>query len=367
VLAGAVAQRPHVGGHTWVFLQYLLGLQALGWDVMLVDSLAADQAESADYLVGVMERFRLADAYAVLIDGSEETIGRSRRDAVEHARSSAALINVMGYLKDDEVLAAAPMRVFLDIDPGFGQMWRALGLADPFAEHDAFVTVGENLGLEGCTIPTCGLDWIATPQPVVLDEWPVAGGVGDTFTSVGAWRGPYGPIDYGGRTYGLRVHEFRRFLELPRRTGRSFEVALDIHAAEEADLARLREDGWRLADPRAVAGTPEAYREYIAGSLGELMVAKNMYVASRSGWFSDRSICYLASGRPVLAQDTGIRGRYPHGDGLLVFSDLDEAREGVEAIAGDPDRHRRAAREIAEAHFASDIVLPRLLDELGIG
>jgi hypothetical protein len=201
---------------------------------------------------------------------------------------------------------------------------------------------------------------------VVLDQWPVAKEPADTFTSIGAWRGPYGPVVYDGRTYGLRVHEFRRFLELPRRTERLFEVALDIHAAEEADLNSLRENGWQLADPRSVAGTPEDYRDYIARSAAELMVAKNMYVASNSGWFSDRSICYLASGRPVLAQDTGIRERYPTGDGLLVFSDLDEACSGVQAIAADPDRHRRAAREIAETHFSSNVVLPTLLKKLGL-
>jgi len=367
ILAGAVAQRANVGGHTWVFLQYLLGLRALGWDVMLVDRLTADEpAASSRYLVDVMERFGLGDSFTVLLDDGA-TAGRSREEALEHARTSAALINVMGYLDDEDILAAAPKRVFLDIDPGFGQMWRALGQADPFAGHDEFVTVGENVGRGDCTVPTCGIDWITTPQPVVLNEWPVADGAGEAFTSVGAWRGPYGPIEYEGRTYGLRVHEFRRFLELPRRTGRRFEVALDIHAAEHEDLTRLHESGWTLADPGVVAATPQAYRDYIRGSSAELMVAKHIYVATRSGWFSDRSICYLASGRPVLAQDTGIRERYPVGEGLLAFSDLDEAQAGVEEIASHPERHRRAAREIAEDRFASDVVLPRLLEKLGLG
>jgi hypothetical protein len=365
VIAGAVAQRPNVGGHTWVFLQYLLGLRDLGWDVLLVDRLSAEDPPGGGYLAEVMRRYGLEEAYCVLLDDGQ-TIGRSHSDAVEHARTSAALINVMGYLDDEEILAAAPLRAFLDIDPGFGQMWRALDLADPFAGHDAFVTVGENIGRDGCAIPTCGIDWITTPQPVVLSQWPFTPGAGAAFTSVGAWRGPYGPVEYEGRTYGLRVHEFRRFLGLPVLTGRRFEVALDIHAAEEDDLARLREGGWALADPAVVAATPEAYRDYIHGSGAELMVAKNMYVESRSGWFSDRSICYLASGRPVLAQDTGFRERYPVGEGLLGFSDVDEACAGVEEIVSDPARHQRAARAIAEAHFDSRVVLPRLLAELGI-
>jgi hypothetical protein len=366
VLAGAVAQRPGVGGHTWVYLQYLLGLRALGWEVLLLDSLPTDEAATATYLVEVMERFGLADAYSVLLEGTSDTVGRSRGEALEHVRDSAVLINVMGYLDDEELLGAAPMRAFLDIDPGFGQMWRALGLADVYPGHDAFVTVGENIGAPDCAIPTCGIDWITTPQPVVLDQWTPGEGLGTAVTSVGAWRGPYGPIEYEGRTYGLRVHEFRRFLDLPRRTGEEFEVALDIHAAEGQDIARLEECGWRLADPRAVAGTPEAYRDYVRGSAAELMIAKNMYVDTNSGWFSERSICYLAAGRPVLAQDTGIRRRFPEGEGLLPFSDVDEACARVEELKADPARHRRAAREIAEAHFSADVVLPRLLAELGV-
>jgi hypothetical protein len=349
-----------------VFLQYLLGLRALGWDVLLLDRLASRDDAAIDYFTGVMERFGLEGAYSVLLDDGE-TLGWSRGDVVEHVRTSAALINVMGFVDDDEVLATAQVRVFLDIDPGFGQMWRELGLADPFEGHDLFVTVGENIGSDGCDIPTCGLEWVTTPQPVVLDLWPVADGPGGGFTSVGAWRGPYGPIEYQGKTYGLRVHEFRRFSELPRLTEQRFELALDIHSADEADIARLGEHGWELADPAHVAASPESYRDYLAGSTAELMVAKNMYVATNSGWFSDRSACYLACGRPVLAQDTGFRERYPVGEGLLAFSDLDEARTGVEAITGDPERHRRTAREIAEEHFESSRVLTRVLAELGIG
>jgi hypothetical protein len=365
VLGGAVAQRPHIGGHTWVFLQYLLGLRQLGWDVLLVDRLTADQAGEAGYFVDAMERFGLGDAYSVLLEDGE-TLGRSRADAVEHARTSAALMNVMGFIDDEEILGASPLRVFFDIDPGFGQMWRELGLADPFEGHDAFVTVGENVGREGCGIPTCGLEWITTPQPVVLDQWPAADGAGGAFTSVGAWRGPYDPVEFRGKTYGLRVHEFRRFLDLPARTGQQFEVALDIDSADEADIASLRDAGWRLVDPAKVAASPEDYREYLRGSAAELMIAKNIYVDTRSGWFSDRSICYLACGRPVVAQDTGFRDRYPVGEGLLAFSDLEEARAGVEEIVADPLGHGQAARALAEEHFRSDLVLPRILGALGI-
>ena len=376
VLAGALAQRPNHGGHTWVFLQYLLGLRRLGWDVLFVDWLHPDMcgteagvetSVNLRYLRDVFERFGLGDAYAVTDVSTGTSYGVARREVIERIRHSAALVNFMGYLDDEDLLGAAPVRVFLDIDPGFGQMWRALGLADPFAGHDLFVTVGENIGAPECSIPTCGLDWITTPQPVVLDEWPVVEDRGEAFTSVAAWRGPYGPIEYEGRTYGLRVHEFRRFVELPRISGHTFELALDIDSAESGDLELLRANGWHLADPVTVAADPWSYRDYIQGSLAELMVAKNMYVQARTGWFSDRSICYLASGRPVLAQDTGLAGRFGERDGLVLFSTLDEAREGAGRIASDPILHGRAARSIAEDHFGSDQVLSRLLARLRVG
>jgi hypothetical protein len=378
VISGSLAQRPFHGGHTWVFLQYLLGFRRLGYDVVFIDRLEPGMCIDGHgrpspfrtsinlrYLAEVMHRFGFDDSWAVLFDGGAEVVGLERRALVERVRNSITLINVMGFLDDAELLASVPRRVFLDIDPGFGQMWRALGLHDLFVGHDDYVTVGENIGKPECTIPTGGIEWIGTKQPVVLDEWAPATGAGERFTSVGAWRGPFAPIEYEGRTYGLRVHEFRKFFELPRRARARFEVALDIDEQEVNDRARLEEAGWVLADPRAVAADPWTYREYIRSSAGELMVAKNMYVETHSGWFSDRSICYLASGRPVLAQDTGLASVVPSGEGLVTFSTLDDAVRGADAILSDYPRHARAAREIAEEYFASDRVLAGLLDRLG--
>ncbi|MGH9135746.1 MAG: hypothetical protein ACRD0G_01700 [Acidimicrobiales bacterium] len=377
-IAGSLAQRPRVGGHTWVFLQYLLGFRRLGWDVHFVDRLepGTEKGAGVDYLASVMERVGLGDRWTLLYDGGREVYGVDRAEAVSRARRSAFLLNVMGFLDDADLLAAAPRRVFLDIDPGFGQLWRDLGLHDLFAGHDDHVTIGENIGRPGCLIPTCGLDWITTKQPVVLDEWPVAGEAGEAaeaaeaaggrITSVCSWRGPFGPIEHHGTTYGLRVHEFRRFLELPSLTGETFELALDIDDADAADLDRLRANGWGVVDPSVVASDPWRYRGYVQQSAAELCVAKQLYVATGSGWFSDRSACYLASGRPVVAQDTGLAGLVPAGDGLLTFGTLDEAVAAVEAVRSDPVRHGRAAREVAEAHFSSDVVLPKLLAALGV-
>jgi hypothetical protein len=373
VIAGSVAQRVGVGGHAWVFLQYLLGFRRLGFDVLFVDWLDAamcrgpvERSEEVAYLRAVMEQSELGDSFSLLDrDRGEAVAGLSRREVVRRAGESALLLNVMGYLDDEEILAAAPLRVFVDIDPGFGQMWRELGLADVFAGHDRFVTIGENIGRPGCKIPTCGLEWIATPQPVVLERWPVRSGGGRAFTSVCSWRGAFGPVEYHGKVFGLRVHEFRKFAHLPRLSGRPFELALDIDEADAGDRALLERNGWTLVDPRSVVADPAAYQSYIAGSRAEIMVAKAAYVEARSGWFSDRSICYLASGKPVLAQDTWL-DRYPTGEGLITFSTLEEAVAGVEEIERDYDRHARAARQLAEDHFDSDRVLGRLLERLGV-
>lgn len=364
VIAAALAQRPNAGGHTWFALQYLLGFRALGWEVTLVDRLDPGMPrEGIGYLAATMERFGLADEWSVLLpDG--ESAGRSRSHVRRRLESSDLFLNVMGYLDDEELLGRAPLRVFLDIDPGFGQMWRELGLADPFAGHDRFVSVGLNVGSPGCGVPDCGLEWITTLPPVALDHWPAAAG-GTRFTSVATWRGPYGPVEFEGRTHGLRVHEFRRFLFLPERLPAEFELALAIDRADAADIERLRGAGWRLVAPIEVAGDPDAYRRYVQGSAAELTVAKGMYVETESGWFSDRSACYLASGKPVVAQETGFSAHLPTGEGLLTFSDVEEAVEAVEGVRREHERHARAAREIAEEHFAAGRVLSRLVDELG--
>jgi hypothetical protein len=379
VVAGSLAQRPARGGHTWVFLQYLLGFRQLGWDVHFVDRLEPDMCvddrgaptslrSSANlrYLAHVMDRFGLADRWTLLYDEGREVAGRGRDEAIEAASRSALLLNVMGYLEDEEILSAAPLRVFVDIDPGFGQIWHELGLARPFEGHDRYLTVGGNLGSPDCAIPTCGLDWVTTKPPVELSEWPAVPAGGERFTSVVSWRGPFGPLEYAGRTYGLRVHEFRRFIELPQRTSATFEVALDIDEADEPDRWALSENGWVLADPVAAAGDPWRYRDYVQRSSAELMIAKNLYVDTRSGWLSDRSVCYLASGHPVLVQDTGLDGLVPTGEGLIAFSTLEEAVAGAKEIVGDYERHSRAARALAEDHFAAGIVLGGLLSDLGV-
>ena len=380
VVAGSVAQRPGQGGHTWLFAQYVLGLKRLGWDVLLLDRLepgmcrdvagAACPFESSwnlAYWNDVLDRFDLRERASLIYDRGAQVAGVQMRDILQHVRSSACVLNVMGFVDHEAILEAAPLNVFVDIDPGFTQMWQDLGQTDFLGGHDAYVTVGANVGRPDCAIPTCGREWIAWRQPVLLDEWhaPAAAST-RRFTSIGAWRGPYASVEYGGRTYGLRAHEFRRFVSLPATRCGEFEVALDIDGHDTRDRELLDAHGWSLADPAVVAADPWVYRDYVWASGAEFMVAKGMYAHTNSGWFSDRSICYLAAGRPVLAQQTGIEQLYPTGEGLVTFSTLEEARAGAEAIVGDYQRHATAARDIAAEYFESDRVFGDLLTRLGV-
>jgi hypothetical protein len=376
VIAGALAQKPGQAGHTWQFLQYLLGFRRLGWNVTFVDRLepgmCVDRAGSPAsferswnlrYLERVMREFGLQRDFSLIYNGGESTAGLDKATLLRRVRESVMLVNVMGFLNDPEILDAARRRVYLDTDPGFPQMWQELHLAHPVTGHDRYVTIAENIGLPECTIPTLGVEWIRWRQPVVLDQWPVQPHGGEWFTGIGSWRGPYAPVEYRGQVYGLRVHEFRKFMELPRRTDRGFQVALDIDSAERGDLERLEANGWSMVDPRTVGADPLRYREFIQTSKAEFMVAKGMYVATRSGWFSERSLCYLASGKPVVAQDTGLGDLFPSGEGLVTFSTIEEAVDAVMDVSDRYAVHSEAARSVAETYFDSDTRLTELVSE----
>ncbi len=377
-IAASIAQRPGYGGHASAFLQYALGLRQLGYEPILIDRLSAEMAIDAEgrpcpaarraaieWFERVTELAGLRGSCALLLDDGQ-TIGLGRERLIDAIAAAPCLIDVMGFLGDEELLGASELRVFLDVDPGFPQLWRELGQADLLSGHHRHATVGANLGRPGCEIPDCGIDWIGLRPPVVLEQWPAAPRASSAFTSVCSWRGPYAPIECEGRRLGLRAHELRRFAELPRRVEAEFVLALDIETADGRDADLLAGHGWQLRDPRALAGAPAAYRELIRRSGAEIAIAKNIYVATRSGWFSDRSACFLASGRPVLCQDTGFRETLPVGEGLLAFATLEEAVEGANSILGDWARHSRAAREIAEEHFDARKVLDGLLSGIGV-
>jgi hypothetical protein len=375
-VCGSIAQRPGRPGHAWAILSWVLGLRKLGHDVLFVDRLdpdcvgrslsATEAARSAEgsWLTAAMAAVGLVDRHAALLP-DEQTLGMPRPKLLGDLRRCELLLDVNGFLRDEELLAAAERRVYLDIDPGFAQIWEAQGLPHGLAGHDDFVTVGTNLGAGSCRVPTGGRRWIKTLPPVPLELWPVAP-AGEAFTTVGSWRGPFGPLEHAGATYGLRAHEFRRFVSLPAKVAAPFEVALEIDREDEGDREALEVNSWKLLDPlRELAGF-DAYRRFVQRSRAEISIAKGVYVGTRGGWFSDRSACYLASGKPVVAQATGVEGALPTGRGLLCFEDLDGAARAAEEVCGDLQRHCAAARAIAEEHLEAGVVLARLLDRLGV-
>jgi hypothetical protein len=368
IIAGAVARRIEGGGHVWALLQWALGFQRLGWSVLFLDRIEPSpglrDSSRIRGFVEVMDDLGLEDCYSLDLGPHEPPVGLSRQEVLLEANHADLLVNIMGYLEDEDVLARVGRRVFLDIDPGFGQMWKALGWCDPFDGHDAFVTVGGNLGKGDCRIPTCELPWIPTLPPVVMDLWPRRERRSERFTSVGAWRGPFDAVEFRGYTYGLRVHEFRRFASVPRHAHRPFQMALDLDPADASDRLLLERGGWELVDPSRVAGDPWAYRRYIQESMAEFQVSKGMYVQSRSGWFSDRTACYLATGRPALVQDTELGSHIETGEGLLTFRTPQEAVEATKEIDRDWIRHSAAARELAVERLESGVVLNRLLERL---
>ncbi len=379
MVAGAIAHHPLGGaGNAWAFLEYVLGFRALGIETFYVEHLDAKEcwddrwrpssfAESANvrYLEDISRRFGLEGFTAALDFSGDAHVGLSRREVRQLAAETDLFVNMSGRFHLRDILEAARRRLYLDMDPGFTQIWQEQYKVDMnLAGHDAYVSVGLNLGQADCPLPTCGIAWQTTLPPVVVDEWQTEVPAGSTYTTIADWRG-YSEVEWQDAWYGQKSQEFRRLLELPQQVPAPLELCLAIHP-DESDRAELLRHGWRLSDPLIHAATPDTYRDYIRRSRGELTAAKHGYVAGRTGWFSDRSACYLAAGRPVILQDTGF-GRYlPTGEGLLAFADLAGAAAAVATVEADYDRHARAARRLAREHFDARRVLPRLLDLAGV-
>jgi hypothetical protein len=346
-----VARDAHQGGAIWAVLQYVLGLRRLGHDVILAEEVGDESFDT------ITPRFTTL-VHELGVPGV--LVSPARR--IGAFDGADLLLNISGTLTDEGLLERCATRAYVDLDPGFTQLWHATGEADMgFDRHDRFVTIGHGIGDR---IPDCGQEWITTPQPVVLEHWPVADAATDrALTTVGHWRA-YGSIHHGGVHYGQKAHSLRPLFGLPGLTGARFRLALGIHPDERDDLAALGREGWVLVDPLEAAGTPAAYRDFVQRSWAELGVAKHGYAQARCGWFSDRSVCYLASGRPVLAQDTGFGTWLPTGDGVLAFASADDVAAGIESLRADYRRHRRAARELAEQVFRAEHVLGALIDRL---
>lgn len=377
VVCGALANKPGNGGAAWTRLSWALGLRRLGCDVYFVEQIApgtcldetgapcdVDRSINLAYFRHVMERFGMDTASALIVEDTKRSFGLEWAELVALANDADLLVNISGHLTIDTLKPRFRTRAFIDLDPGYTQFWDAQALTGSHVrDHDVYFSVGENIGKPGCDIPDGGIEWRPIRQPVLLDEWPVVASVNapTRFTTVASWRGPFGRVKHDQREFGLKAHEFRKFMALPTVSDHAFEVALELHAADERDAQSLRRSRWTVVDPKLVAGDPFAFRQYVQRSSAEFSVAQGIYVETQSGWFSDRTVRYLASGKPALVQDTGFSRNYPVGNGLLSFRTIEDAARGADRIAGEYERHSRAARALAEEFFDSDKVLKGLL------
>jgi hypothetical protein len=367
VVAGAISSKLHNGGEAWVRMSWLRAARAVGCDAWLFEQIADPSPEQIRYFEDVTAWFGVAGR-AVLADASgQAVVGPEGIDPRDVAEAADVLLNISGHLHGPTLFERFGRRVLIDIDPGFTQMWHARGLTGAMVEgHDALATIGENIGDHDCPIPTGGLPWIQTRQPTCVADWTGAGpAAANSFTTVASWRGSYGPVEHDGHRYGVKAHEFRKVLDLPSRCPEAhLEIALDIHAGDHSDRAALVDHGWELSDPADASATPHRFRQYVHRSSAELSVAQGMYVDTRSGWFSDRTVRYLASGRPVVVQDTGFTRNLPVGEGLLAFDDAAGAADAVRDVLEDYPRHAAAARRVAEEHFGPHRVIGDLFGKV---
>jgi hypothetical protein len=353
------------GGHAMHVLQILEGLRRLGHDVLFLEFLEERPAPEAAAAFGAT----LGDRPGALLDAAtgERFAGLPRENVAAFAAGAHAVISLAAHYRREPwpLLETVRPRILIETDPGYTHLWTADGdPLDIFGEHDVHFTVGMNVGTPRSPIPTCGIEWRPLLPPVVLDWWLADAALErDRFTTVGAWR-DYGYLEFDGETFGPKVEEFAKFMELPRVAGEELELTLAIEP-EDPDREVLLANGWRL-EPPSLVDTPLRYRDYVAGSLGEFSCAKGGYVGTRSGWFSDRSACYLAAGRPVVLQSTGFEDILPVGEGAFAVRDVGEAAAAIAEIRGDYARHARGARELAREFFDAERLLSRMLEESGL-
>jgi len=374
VVLGYIVRGP-LGGLAWHHLQYVMGLSLLGHDVYFVED-SDDYEGCYDPQTGVtgsdpgyglrfaghcfkmaemQDRWAYYDAHTLRWHGpcAENIVG-----ICEHAD---VLLNISGVNPIRPWFGDIPIRALIDTDPAFTQIRH---LEDPSArqlalKHNVFFSFAENWGTEDCVVPDDGFPWQTTRQPIVLQAWPVVPAPKDgKFTTVMQWDS-YKVREYNGIRYGMKSSSFEPYLNLPRFTDAELELAL---GSETAPQELLKKSGWLVCDPLKVTRDLNTYQRYIQRSKAEFSIAKHGYVVTRSGWFSERSANYLASGRPVLVQETGFSAWMNTGSGVIAFNSPDEAIAGIEQIERNYALHCEAARAVAEAYFDSSMVLTGLIE-----
>ena len=374
MISGAIGSHPLCSaGNSWAFLQYILGFRNLGIETYYVEQLNPEdcidkawnrvefmQSANAEYFRTLMERFDLTGHAALLESNGPGYVGLSRGEIEALAPKIDLLINGSGRLHIESILGSVRRRMYLDLDPGYTQVWQErYGVDMNLRGHDLYVTVGLNLGAPDCPLPTCGIHWEKTLPPVVLDQWTPLQRPGKVYCTVADWRG-YSPIEWRNVWYKQKADEFKRIIDLPRRVRVPLELCLGIDPTEP-DRLDLALHGWQLTSPAVHAASVDTYRNYVSASRGEFTVVKEGYAAGRTGWFSDRSSCYLAAGRPVIMQNTGLDKYLPTGVGLLTFSDIETAAAAIEGVESNYAHHARVASDFARQFLDSNIVLKRLL------
>ncbi len=366
VVAGMVVGDPDHGGATSAALQWVHGARQLGHEVLLIDQLPPGRratpavCQAARTLAAELE---LRDHLVVIDDYGVH--GMAPGQVAEAVRGCDALLNLCGRLRDRHLLGPAPVSVFVDLDPAFVQIWHELGVDLGIDDHTHVATVGQNVGTPGSQLPTGGRDWLHVMPPVSLQHWPVrvmpAGP--PVLTTVANWRS-YGTIDWCGHRLGQKAHSMRAFADLPLAAEARLEVALRIHPGDRSDRERLQAGGWHLSDPDLVAADVRSYQRFVTRSSAELGIAKEGYVTTCSGWISERSAAYAATGRPLVLQDTGAAVLRDRG-GVLLFSDSSTAVEAIDRVTADLATHAAAARRLAEELFDARRVVADLLEVVG--
>jgi hypothetical protein len=403
IVTGLIAQHPTLGGVTWDYLQYVIGLQKLGHEVYYFEDsgqwpytvdggstgdqwIAYDPVSNIEYLNSVMKRYGLQDRWAYRYPIKPRWYGLTHQKRREIIETAELLINVSGTLRRPADYRQIPKLAYIDSDPVFTQVKLnlkrgQLKFKKRLAAHDIFFSFGECLSYP---VPDTEYQWIPTRTPIVLSEWRPSQEYRNVFTTVMSWTS-YPPLRFARKRYAQKDVEFGRFLDLPQRVESiKFEVALgnvqhlewcsDAKGApDKLECAKqnvnwspsdtLRALGWKVVDPAIHCSDLDGYRSYVESSKAEWSVAKNGYVVGQSGWFSCRSACYLAAGRPVVVQETGFSNVLPSGEGVIGFTKMDEAVRGVREIEGNYEQHSKAARLIAEEYFDSDKVLSRLMEQ----
>jgi hypothetical protein len=404
VVLGILGEIP-LAGVIWQVLHYIEGFRRLGFDVYYIEdtgnwpydpdqnSVTGDCTYAVNLIGRLMAAYGLSDrwAYRLGAQGGRRTFGLSESQFLRLFREADLLLNVTGSTILCPEHLQVPIRIYLETDPVLPQIEIAKGnqfYIDLLNAHTHHFTYGENLGAPDCNVPVGSITYRPTRQPIVLDWWAsstrpteVSSRSDRCFTTIANWRQSGKDLEWNGETYTWsKHHQFLKFLDLPRRTSEPLELALAVqerweegektwvpqHENDVEAIRLLTTNGWRITNGLRLSTNIFSYHDYIVGSRGEFTVAKDQYARLRSGWFSDRSACYLAAGHPVVTQDTGFGNFIPTGEGLFAFETLDDILTDFEAIHSDYERHSRMARAIAEEYLKAETVLARLLNDVGL-